>query len=85
MSGKRQRFTGEFKAKVALEAVKEQYTLAVHPTQITAWKKELKGSAVAVFAGKRELLTDELVETAKAPRPPALHHRCGLEPGWSYR
>jgi transposase len=74
MSRKRRRFTAEFKAKVAMEAVKEQHTLAelaseygVHPSQITAWKKELKESAVAVFAGKRELLTDESVESAKAP------------------
>ena len=74
MSRKRRRFTAEFKAKVALAAVKEQHTLAelaseygVHPSQITAWKKELQGSAVAVFAGKRELLTDESVESAKAP------------------
>ena len=73
MSRKRRRFTAEFKAKVALAAVKEQHTLAelaseygVHPSQITAWKKELKESAVAVFAGKRELLTDESVESAKA-------------------
>ena len=74
MPRKRRRFTAEFKAKVAMEAVKEQHTLAelaseygVHPSQITAWKKELKESAVAVFAGKRELLTDESVEKAKAP------------------
>ena len=74
MPRKRRRFTAEFKAKVALAAVKEHHTLAelaseygVHPSQITAWKKELKGSAVAVFAGKRELLTDESVESAKAP------------------
>ena len=53
MSRKRRRFTAEFKAKVAMEAVKEQHTLAelaseygVHPSQVTAWKKGLKGSAV---------------------------------------
>ena len=74
MSMKRRHFTPEFKARVALDAVREERTLAelasqygVHPSQITAWKKELKESAVAVFAGKRELLTDESVEKAKMP------------------
>src|SRR3954468_23236180 len=43
----RRRFSGEFKAKVALEAIKGHETVAelatkheLHPTQITAWKRE---------------------------------------------
>ena len=43
----RRRFTAEFKAKVALEAIKGHQTVAelatrheLHPTQITAWKRE---------------------------------------------
>jgi transposase-like protein len=74
MTRKRRRFTAEFKARVAVAAMKEDRTLAelaseygVHASQITTWKKELKESAVAVFSGKRELLTDESVETAKTP------------------
>ena len=54
MPRKRRRFTPEFKAKVALEAMKERSTLAelaskcgVHTSQIVAWKKELKDSAAA--------------------------------------
>jgi transposase-like protein len=39
----------------------------VYASQIAAWKKELKDSAAAAFAGKRELLTDESVEKAKRP------------------
>jgi hypothetical protein len=43
----RRRFSGEFKAKVALEAIQGHQTVAelatkveVHPTQIAAWKRE---------------------------------------------
>ena len=43
----RRRFTAEFKAKVALEAIQGQRTIAelatkheLHPTQIAAWKRE---------------------------------------------
>jgi transposase len=63
---KRRRFTPEFKARVALAAMKEDRTLAelssefgVHASQIKAWKKELKDSAAEVFAGKLELLNEE--------------------------
>ena len=74
MTKKRRRFTAEFKARVAVAAMKEDRTPAelaseygVHASQITTWKKELKESAVAVFSGKRELLTNESVEKAKKP------------------
>jgi len=47
MSAKRRSFTAEFKAKVALEAIKGQRTVAeisqhysVHPNQVTAWKRQ---------------------------------------------
>jgi len=74
MPRKRRRFTSEFKARIALEAVKEQKTLAelasrygVHPNQISAWKRELKENASALFAGQRNLLTEEAVEVVKTP------------------
>ena len=54
--GMRKQFSNEFKAKVALEALKNEKTLAelateygVHPTQITQWRNQLKESAVEVF------------------------------------
>ncbi len=50
---KRRRFTEEFKAKVALEAVKGQRTVnelaqefGVHGNQINLWKKQLLDGAV---------------------------------------
>lgn len=56
MSKKRKRHSAEFKAKVALEAVKGVKTLQqlakdfqVHPTQITIWKKQLTGQVADLF------------------------------------
>jgi transposase-like protein len=57
MDGMRKQFGNEFKAKVALEALKELKTTAelsseygVHPTQINQWKKELKEGMPSLFA-----------------------------------
>ena len=53
----RKKFSSEFKAKVAIEAVKEQKTIAelaiqyeIHPTQIQQWKKLFTDNAQLVFA-----------------------------------
>ena len=53
---KRQKHSPEFKAKVVLEALKEQKTLSelaqfyqVHPNQITLWKKEFLSNASQIF------------------------------------
>ena len=57
----RRRFDDEFKAKVALEAVKEEKTLQelaqeyeVHPNQISAWKKQLVSNAGSLFERKNK-------------------------------
>jgi transposase len=57
---KRRRFTAEFKAKVALEALKERTTLAelaqkyqLQPMQISKWKRELKDNISQVFEKPR--------------------------------
>jgi len=59
MSKKRRQHNPEFKAKVALEALKgiePIHALAakyqIHPTQITQWKQELLAQLPAVFARK---------------------------------
>ncbi|MHB8860020.1 MAG: transposase [Thermoleophilia bacterium] len=52
----RRKFSSQFKAKVALEAIKGQRTInelaqefEVHPNQISLWKKQLLESAPEVF------------------------------------
>ena len=55
----RRRFSAEFKAKVALEAIKGHETVAelatrhgLHPTQIVAWKREAVEKLAQVFHEK---------------------------------
>ena len=56
----RKHFSGEFKAKVALEAIRGVKTVneigqefGVHPTQVGLWKKELQEQAAVLFNAKR--------------------------------
>lgn len=57
MAGRRRKHSDEFKARVALEAVRGVKTLAelssaygIHPTVIAQWKRQLVAGAVGVFA-----------------------------------
>jgi transposase len=53
----RRRFTAEFKAKVAIEAIKERYSIEeiarrfeIHPHQVGTWKREFLNKASHIFA-----------------------------------
>ncbi len=56
----RKQYSGEFKAKVVLQALKGQQTLneiaskyGVHPVQVAQWKKQALGELPHVFADHR--------------------------------
>lgn len=73
----RKKFGNEFKARIALAALKGDKTIAelssefgVHPTQITAWKKIAQDGLAGVFNGsptakehEKEKEIDELYKT----------------------
>ena len=69
MRRKRRNHTAAFKAKVALEAAKEEKTLAelaqqygVHANQISSWKRQLLENVDAVFASGAEQKQDHEAE-----------------------
>ena len=67
---KRRQFSAEFKAKVAIEALKEQQTLQelaskyeVHPNQISSWKQEFLQNSASLFTkGKKK---EESVDSSR--------------------
>ena len=73
MSKKRRQYTAQFKSKVALDALKNQKTLAelssehkVHSSQIRRWKQQLSDGMVRLFedTGQSKPEVDEEVLTA---------------------
>jgi transposase len=79
MSGQRKRYSAEFKAKVALEAIRGELTVAqlvakhgVHQTLINAWKKQAIEGMAGVFSGR-----SEVAETARAEELEKLHAKIG--------
>ena len=60
MANVRKRHTAEFKAKVAVEAIRQQKTAneltaeyGVHASQINTWKKQALAAIPEAFSGKR--------------------------------
>ena len=59
MACKRKRYSADFKAKVALEALRGELTTAqlaskhgVHQTMVSDWKRQAMEGLASVFAGK---------------------------------
>ena len=59
MTGKRTRYSAEFKAKVALEALRGELTTAqmaakhgIHQTMVGEWKRQAVEGMAGVFSGK---------------------------------
>ena len=59
MSRKRKQYSSDFKAKVALAAIKGDQTTSelaarfqVHPTMVSTWKRELLERAAELFGSK---------------------------------
>jgi transposase len=59
MTGKRTRYSADFKAKVALEALRGELTTAqlaakhgIHHTMVGEWKRQAMEGLAAVFSGK---------------------------------
>ena len=65
MKQKRRKFSAAFKARLAIEALKERETLAelsrrfeVHPNMIGKWKQEFLDRSVEVFEKKTDKETE---------------------------
>jgi transposase len=78
---KRRSFTPSFKAKVALEALKEIKTISeiaqkhkLHPTQINLWKKQLLDGAEEVFLDGR---TKQAAAASDEPEAAELYEQIG--------
>ncbi len=61
MTGKRKRYSAEFKSRVALEALRGELTAAqlatkhgIHQTMVGDWKKQAMEGLASVFSGKSE-------------------------------
>ena len=73
---KRRQFSAEFKAKVALEAMRGELTVAeiaqkyqVHPNMIAGWKRRLTEGAAGLFArpgGEQDKASDAQIKELHA-------------------
>jgi transposase len=79
MTGKRKRSTAEFKAKVALEALRGELTTSqlaakhgIHQTMVGDWKRQALEGLASVFSGKAE--AQEAAQSAEVEK---LHAKIG--------
>jgi transposase len=81
MKRKRRQHSAEFKARVALEALRGIKTVnqiaeenEIHPVQVSQWKAQLQERIPEVFAGSRE---DEREQQRQAKRGEQLERKVG--------
>ena len=65
MKRRRRQYSADWKAKIALEAIKGQRTVQeiashyeVHPTLVTHWKKRLLEGAAEIFSNGKRVAAD---------------------------
>jgi transposase-like protein len=75
MTGNRKRYSAEFKAKVAVEAIRKELTVSqlvakhgVHQTLINAWKKQAIEGMAGVFSGKHDTDLNQAYPSRKTVR-----------------
>ena len=80
----RKRYDKEFKAKVALEALKGEKTMqelaitySVHPNMIALWKRQLMENAAALFEKEGKNKATEEASQQKDERKRSFHPRLG--------
>ena len=89
---KRKNHSPEFKAKVALEAIREEMTMAelskkygVHPTQIGTWKRAAIENMATTFARRgRDPGRDDGAQIEKLHEPPRVYRRVKLSKDGPY-
>ena len=81
MRKQRQQYSAEFKAKVAMAAIREEGTVAelaskfgVHPSQIHAWKKAVQDGVTTLFEGGEKAARAEAAGKTKLTE---LHAKIG--------
>ena len=79
MTGKRTRYSADFKAKVALEALRGELTTSrlaakhgIHQTMVGDWKRQALEGLASVFSGKAE--AQEAAQSAEVEK---LHAKIG--------
>lgn len=82
MKAKRRRHDPEFKARVAIEAIKNVRSISeiaqeyqIHPSQVADWKKQMAAGAASIFDAKGAQKSEEEFDRERA----RLHAKIGQQ------